>query len=378
MLTSPKEYRRTITDQVGSEHWFRRLSIEPVLFILIIVLLVLSSFIVYSAVGEDITVFYNHLRNIFIGLCVLVLLSRFPTRYFFKISGGLYLVSILLLLVVELFGVTINGSKRWLSFYFLNFQPTELAKFSISIFVCNFIARQDWPLTFVPLVKVSLILFIPVILIAKQPDLGSSILVTTGSVVAIFLAGISWRYIATFFILIMAFLPAAWLWLLKGYQKQRIMTLINPEADVFGSGWNIVQSKTAIGSGGISGKGWMQGTQSHLEFLPEGHTDFIISVYSEEFGFLGLALIVVLYSAIFFRCMWICKVATTTVNQLLAAVFSMIFFFSFFVNTGMVSGLLPVVGIPLPLMSYGGTSIVTFLFSFGILMSIWRESRPHI
>ena len=352
----------------------KTVGLEPIIFIALLILIVLSCFVVYSAAGDEISIFQRHLRNIAIGLVIMVLFSRFPVTIFNEIATAMYFIAIALLLVVELFGLTINGSKRWLSLYFFNFQPTEFAKFSISIFICSYIVKQDIPLSLPVAAKSFLFILIPAFLIGRQPDLGSAIILFMGSFVAIFLAGISWRILLSFFIMLLASLPVAWLWVLKPYQKQRVLTLINPEDDILGSGWNIVQSQTAIGSGGLSGKGWLQGTQSHLEFLPEGHTDFIISVYSEEFGFIGLLSIVLIYSIIFFRSLWICKMASNNFNKLLAGVIAMIFFFAFFVNSAMVSGILPIVGIPLPLVSYGGTSTVTFLFSFGILMSIWRES----
>ena len=212
-------------------------------------------------------------------------------------------------------------------------------------------------------------------LIIQQPDLGTSLLVGMAGIFVVFFAGISWKLITAFFALVSVSAPLMWLFVMRDYQKQRVLTLLDPESDPLGAGWNIIQSKTAIGSGGVDGKGWLQGTQSHLEFLPESHTDFIVAVLAEEFGFIGMLALITLYFLIILRCLYIAVMAQDSFSRLVAGALTMTFFLYVFVNIGMVSGLLPVVGVPLPLISYGGTSAITLLAAFGVLMSIQTHRR---
>jgi len=370
-----REYHHNLDASIDHKTIWQKHAIDPILTVLIIALVTLSCFTVFSAVGDNTTMFYKHLRNLFIGIVCLLIVSQIKTNNYIKVVGFLYLVSVLLLVMVKFFGVSINYSQRWLDLHFFNFQPTELAKVVTPIYICKLIVNQEYPLSFKLLLQVLVIMLIPFLLIAGQPDLGSALLLAIGSFTALFIAGISWTYITVILTLSISSIPIVWNLLLHDYQKQRILTLFNPEKDILGSGWNIVQSKTAIGSGGFNGKGWLQGTQSHLDFLPEGHTDFIISVYSEEFGFKGFILLFCLYIALFLRACWISQIANSRFNKLIAGIICITLLFAFFVNCGMVSGILPVVGIPLPLFSYGGTSLLTYMFSFGILLSIWREAK---
>jgi len=220
-----------------------------------------------------------------------------------------------------------------------------------------------------------LIVLLPMAMIILQPDLGTSLLVGAAGIFVIFFAGMSWKVISAFFAMVSVSAPLMWFFVMRDYQKQRVLTLLDPQSDPLGAGWNIIQSKTAIGSGGLDGKGWLQGTQSHLEFLPESHTDFIVAVLAEEFGFLGMAALIILYFMIILRCLYIAVTAQDSFSRLLAGALTMTFFLYIFVNIGMVSGLLPVVGVPLPLISYGGTSAITLLAAFGVLMSIQTHRR---
>jgi rod shape determining protein RodA len=220
-----------------------------------------------------------------------------------------------------------------------------------------------------------LIVILPMAMIIMQPDLGTSLLVGAAGIFVIFFAGMSWKLIGAFLGLVSVSAPLMWFFVMRDYQKQRVLTLLDPQSDPLGAGWNIIQSKTAIGSGGFEGKGWLQGTQSHLEFLPESHTDFIVAVLAEEFGFLGIVCLLGLYLLIIFRCLYIAAMAQDSFSRLLAGALTMTFFIYIFVNVGMVSGLLPVVGVPLPLISYGGTSSVTLMAAFGVLMSIHTHRR---
>jgi rod shape determining protein RodA len=238
-----------------------------------------------------------------------------------------------------------------------------------------YLSRYYLPPTFPRVMLGLLIVVLPMALIILQPDLGTSLLVGMAGVYVVFFAGISWKLITAFFAMVSVSAPLMWFFVMRDYQKQRVLTLLDPQSDPLGAGWNIIQYKTAIGSGGLDGKGWLQGTQSHLEFLPESHTDFIVAVLAEEFGFLGMAALIILYFMIILRCLYIAVTAQDSFSRLLAGALTMTFFLYIFVNIGMVSGLLPVVGVPLPLISYGGTSAITLLAAFGVLMSIQTHRR---
>jgi len=238
-----------------------------------------------------------------------------------------------------------------------------------------YLSRYYLPPTFSRVMLGLVIVLMPMALIILQPDLGTSLLVGAAGIFVVFFAGISWKLISAFFAIVAVSAPLMWFFVMKEYQKQRVLTLLDPQSDPLGAGWNIIQSKTAIGSGGLDGKGWLQGTQSHLEFLPESHTDFIVAVMAEEFGFIGMLILITLYFLIILRCLYIASTAQDSFSRLLGGALSMTFFMYVFVNIGMVSGLLPVVGVPLPLISYGGTSAITLLAAFGILMSIQTHRR---
>jgi len=268
-----------------------------------------------------------------------------------------------------LVGVGAKGAQRWLELPGFRFQPSEIMKLVLPMMVAAWLTRQQLPPTFRHLCVALLLLAVPTAMIMKQPDLGTSLLIAASGVFVILLSGVYWRWIFAALGLMAAALPALWA-IMRDYQRQRVLTFLDPESDPLGSGWNIIQSKTAIGSGGLSGKGWLSGTQSQLDFLPESHTDFIIAVIGEELGMTGVLVLLAIYLLIIARGLIIAVQAQDSFSRLLAGSITLTFFVYVFVNIGMVSGLLPVVGVPLPMVSYGGTSIVTLMAGFGILMSI--------
>lgn len=286
----------------------------------------------------------------------------------------LYLLGVLLLLGVELFGVTAKGAKRWLDIGFTRIQPSELMKIAIPMMLAWFFhtTRNRWQ-GHTPHLLAAIILVIPVALVGRQPDLGTAILVASAGAFTIYLAGLSWRIIIGGTIIGIAALPLLWI-NMKPYQQQRVLTMLDPTDDPLGKGFHIIQSTIAVGSGGVEGKGWLKGTQSHLDFVPERTTDFIFSVYAEEFGLVGTAVLLLLYTALIARGLVIASQAQGTFARLLAGSMTMIFFTYAFVNIGMVIGILPVVGVPLPFMSYGGTALVTLGLGCGFLMCIAREN----
>ncbi|WP_022941099.1 rod shape-determining protein RodA [Psychromonas hadalis] len=351
---------------------FYRLHIDPWLLIGIFCLMTLSLITLYS-VSPDWVI--PQLIRLVIALSVMLAMAQIPPEVYQRWTPAIFIISVLLLIAVLVFGHTGKGAQRWLDLGFTKFQPSEIMKLIMPFGVAYYISRYTLPITFKKAVIALLIVIIPTLLIAKQPDLGTSILVASSGLFVLFLSGISWFYIAIAVTAVLAFAPVLWFYLMHDYQRTRVMTLFNPEADPLGAGYHIIQSKIAIGSGGVWGKGWQQGTQSQLEFLPERHTDFIFSVFSEEFGFMGILLLLTIYLFIIGRGLWIANQAQDAFTKLVAGGIILTFFVYIFVNIGMVSGLLPVVGVPLALISYGGTSIVTLLAGFGVLMSFNTHKR---
>lgn len=356
--------------------FWQKLHIDIYLLLALIGLSLAGLFVLYSASGADWGAVYRQGVRFALGFVVLFIIAQFDPRIFQQWSGVGYLGGVLLLVAVEIMGTGAKGAQRWLDIPGLfRFQPSEVMKIAVPVMMAWYISRYSLPPKFRHIIVAALILFVPFILILNQPDLGTSLLIAASGIFVIFLAGLSWKIITAAGVLAIASLPAIWLFVLRDYQKTRVLTLFNPESDPLGAGWNIIQSKTAIGSGGIYGKGYLQGTQSQLDFLPESHTDFIIAVLSEEFGFIGALVLLALYICVIVRGMIISLRGRDNFCRLLAGSLTLTFFIYVFVNIGMVSGLLPVVGVPLPLVSYGGTSIVTLLGSFGILMSISTHQR---
>ena len=289
------------------------------------------------------------------------------------VSPYIFSITVVLLIGVAFFGVGAKGAQRWLDLGFIRFQPSEVMKVAMPLAVAWWLSKKALSPARRELLIAFLMVSLPSLLILGQPDLGTSLLVAISGLSVIFMAGIQWRYILSMLFLTGLSIWPAWLFVLKDYQKQRVLTLFNPESDRLGAGWNIIQSKTAIGSGGWEGLGWTQGSQAQLDFLPEGHTDFIIAVLAEEFGFRGVALLFLLYALILVRGLIISWRAQSSFARLLAGALIATFFFGLIVNLGMVSGLLPVVGVPLPMVSWGGTAMVSMMIAFGMLMAISTE-----
>lgn len=347
----------------------KALHIDYTLLGLLLILISFGLLILYSASNANMgMIMRQSFRLIFAALIMLALAFVPPHKY--KVwTPWIYGLGLALLIAVMVMGKIGKGAQRWLELGLFRFQPSEIMKLAVPMMAAWFFDRQSHPSSFKSICIAGLIIFIPALLIAKQPDLGTAIMVASAGLCVIFIAGIRFKIILLIALLIGSAVPLVW-HVMHDYQKQRIYTLLDPEQDPLGSGYHIIQSKIAIGSGGLMGKGWQEGSQSHLNFLPEHATDFIFAVNGEEFGFVGGLAIIVLIVLISLKSLNIASNAQTTFTRLLAASLAMSFFFSGFVNIGMVMGIIPVVGIPLPLVSYGGTAMVTFLASFGVLMSI--------
>ncbi len=354
---------------------FFRLRIDWPLLIALLLLATIGLFVLYSASGQNMAVVQAQGLRILLAFFIMLLLAQIAPYGIQFWSPWLYGLGLLLLLAVLLMGEIGKGAQRWLDLGLVTFQPSEIMKLAVPMMIAWYFAEAPLPPNRKRLSIAGVLLIIPTLLVAKQPDLGTALLIASSGIFVLLLAGLSLRFISIFLFLILACTPIAWNYLLHDYQRQRILTFINPENDPLGAGYHIIQSTIAIGSGGIYGKGWLNGTQSHLDFLPERSTDFIFAVLSEEFGFLGVISLLSLYAFIIARGLIIASQAQHTFGRLLAGSITMTFFVYVFVNIGMVSGILPVVGVPLPLVSYGGTSVVTLLAGFGILMSIHTHRK---
>lgn len=367
----------------GSDHSLGRpksiwatLHLDPVLLALLLLLVGGGLFILYSGADRNLAVVKAQGIRLVVAFVVMFVFAQLDPAVFRRWAPWLYVAGLAGLVAVLLVGVGAKGAQRWLALPGLpRFQPSELMKLVVPMMAAWYLSRYYLPPTFSRVTVGLLLVLIPMVLIIQQPDLGTSLLVGMAGVFVVFFAGMSWKLISAFFGVVAVSAPLMWLYVMRDYQKQRVLTLLDPESDPLGAGWNIIQSKTAIGSGGMDGKGWLQGTQSHLEFLPESHTDFIVAVLAEEFGFVGMVLLMAVYFLIILRCLYIAATAQDSFSRLLAGALTMTFFIYIFVNVGMVSGLLPVVGVPLPLISYGGTSGVTLMAAFGVLMSIHTHRR---
>ena len=352
------------------------LHLDPVLMFLLLLLVGGGLFVLYSGADRNIDVIKAQGIRLAVAFGVMLVFAQLDPAVFRRWSPWLYVLGLAGLVAVLLVGVGAKGAQRWLAIPGLpRFQPSELMKLVVPMMAAWYLSRYFLPPTFGRVMVGLLIVLLPMFLIVQQPDLGTSLLVGMAGIFVVFFAGMSWKLIAAFFGLVSVSAPLMWFFVMRDYQKQRVLTLLDPQSDPLGAGWNIIQSKTAIGSGGMDGKGWLQGTQSHLEFLPESHTDFIVAVLAEEFGFVGMMLLMAVYFLIILRCLYIAVSAQDSYARLLAGALTMTFFIYIFVNVGMVSGLLPVVGVPLPLISYGGTSGVTLMAAFGVLMSIHTHRR---
>jgi rod shape determining protein RodA len=353
----------------------QRLHLDFFLLLLLFALTSIGLTVLYSASGHNLASVEKQGSFFIIAYIVMLVVAQIPVDFLRRSAAIAYFGGLILLLAVMLFGDISMGAQRWLQIGGFRFQPSEIMKLAMPITVAAFLSATELPPRFKQVaISVALIL-LPVIIIMEQPDLGTAILVLVSGTVILFFAGLPWLYILGAFLVFIASLYPIWHYVLHDYQRQRVLTMLDPSQDPLGTGWNIIQSKTAIGSGGLSGKGWMQGTQSRLDFLPEGHTDFIIAVLSEEFGLFGVLLLLSVYLLVVIRGMMIAINSQNTFSRLLAAGISTTFFVYVFVNMGMVSGMLPVVGVPLPLISQGGTAIVALFAGFGMLMAISTEKK---
>ena len=349
------------------------LHIDPWLMLPLIALSLSGLFVLYSASGQSDTMLMTQIRNLGVAFFVLLVTAQLKVATLKGVSPYIFSITVVLLIGVAFFGVGAKGAQRWLDLGFIRFQPSEVMKVAMPLAVAWWLSKKALAPARRELLIAFLMVALPSLLILGQPDLGTSLLVAISGLSVIFMAGIQWRYILSMLFLTGLSIWPAWLFVLKDYQKQRVLTLFNPESDRLGAGWNIIQSKTAIGSGGWEGLGWTQGSQAQLDFLPEGHTDFIIAVLAEEFGFRGVALLFLLYALILVRGLIISWRAQSSFARLLAGALIATFFFGLIVNLGMVSGLLPVVGVPLPMVSWGGTAMVSMMIAFGMLMAISTE-----
>ena len=345
---------------------------------MLLLLLIISAYgllILYSALGQQIEPVISQSIKIMIGLGVMLVIAQISPSVYMRLAPWIFLLGLIALVLIYFFGIEIKGSRRWLRIPGItNFQPSEIMKLILPLILAWYFQDRHLPPKVRHVFWSLVIIIIPVMLIAFQPDLGTSLIIAASGLFVLLLAGVSWRLVFSAIGLAVIAAPALW-FVLRDYQRTRILTLLDPESDPLGAGWNIIQSKTAIGSGGLFGKGLFEGTQSNLDFLPESQTDFIIAVLGEELGLAGVVVLLILYLLLIGRGVILSVQAQDTFGRLLSGSITFTFFVYVFVNMGMVSGILPVVGVPLPFVSYGGTSIITLFAGFGILMSVHTHRR---
>ena len=364
--------------------FYKFFKIDTPLFIFIILLSSLGLLILYSSSGGSMNLVYKQLIHLGLATSVMLIIAQIPPILFLRSAPILIILGIILLILVLFFGSSGGGAQRWLDIGIIRFQPSEIMKIIVPITIAAILSEKTLPPRAFPVIISLVVISTVVLLIARQPDLGTALLIGASGVYVLFFSGfrikivkniwLNLTILLSFFISILYF---AWNYLLIAYQKKRILTLFNPESDPLGSGYHIIQSKIAIGSGGLTGKGLTQGSQSQLDFVPEQSTDFIFSVLAEELGFLGFMLLIIIYSFIIYRCFSLSLRCEDNFSRLLGSSLTFVFFTYIFVNIGMVSGLVPVVGVPLPLISYGGSSLMTLMASFGIIMSIHKHKSPR-
>jgi rod shape determining protein RodA len=348
--------------------------IDGTLLAIVLALVALGLATLYSASDESLARVSAQLVNLAVALVLMWIAARIPPQTLMRFAGPAYLAGIALLVAVALFGDVVHGARRWLSLGFTRFQPSEMMKLALPMMLAWYFHKNESQLRLRDFALAGVLLAVPVLLIARQPDLGTAVLVGAAGFFVIFFAGIGWKVLAGLGVVGLASLAPLW-GLLHDYQRRRILTLLDPTQDPLGAGYHIIQSTIAVGSGGVTGKGWLRGTQTHLEFIPERHTDFIFAVYSEEFGLIGNLVLLALYMLLITRGLMIAANAPTFFARLLAASITLMFFTYAFVNMGMVCGILPVVGVPLPFVSYGGTAMATLFLGIGILMSVRRHRK---
>lgn len=348
--------------------------IDPVLMGALSLLMLTSLVLLYSASGGSWDRVFGQVVNILVALTALWLIANMPLHYLMRMALPVYVIGMVLLIAVALFGEINNGARRWLDIGVATIQPSELMKIAVPLMLAWYFEKHEATLTLKNYFIATVLLILPVLLILRQPDLGTASLIAASGFYVLFLGGLSWRIMLALLVAALASAPVMWS-MMHDYQRQRILTLFDPAQDALGRGYHTIQATIAVGSGGIFGKGYLNGTQTQLDFLPERTTDFIFAAYSEEFGLFGNLLLLGLYLFVIARGFVITANASTYFTRLTAGSITLTFFTYTFVNMGMVSGILPVVGVPLPLISYGGTSMVTLMMSFGMLMSIHTHQK---
>lgn len=349
-------------------------NIDSILFILLFFISIFGLLVLYSATNQSLQYVENQFYRILFGFIVMIFISKIPASSIRMFAPHLFLLTVFLLLMVSLFGTKINGATRWLNLYFFNFQPSELAKLTVPMFLAFFIQDNSLIKSNRNIIISICILLIPALLILKQPDLGTSLLIFSSGFVILFVSGFPFAFMFYGLTLVMLSFPLIWFYILKDYQKDRITTMFNPESDPLGSGYHIIQSKTSIGSGGFWGQGWLEGKQTHLSYVPEQHTDFIFAVLGEEFGLVGFLFLSAFYFCLITRVFYLIKGMKFLFYKLTSIGLISAIIFYIFVNIGMVSGILPVVGLPLPFISYGGSSLLILFLIFGIISSFSNDS----
>jgi len=364
--------RRKSTRVLG---FVRGMHLDWPLFSGLMILVIVGLVVLYSAGGQDWEIMYRQILRLSLAFVIMFMIAQISPHHIEFWTPWFYGLGVILLLAVLLFGDVGKGAQRWLDLGFFRFQPSEMMKLAVPMMVAWYLSEKAMPPTLSRIVVAMIIIMVPVLLIAKQPDLGTSLLVGSAGALVLLLTGISWIWIGGAMMAAAGAAPVMWFYFMHDYQRQRVLTFLNPESDPLGSGYHIIQSKIAIGSGGLYGKGWLNGTQSQLDFLPERSTDFIFAVFAEEFGLIGILFLLSMFMFIVMRGLRIAYQAQDTYTRLLAGSLTLTFMVYIFVNIGMVSGILPVVGIPLPLISYGGTSMVTLMAGFGVLMAIHTHRK---
>ena len=364
--------QRTLT---GSARLLLALHLDGPLFVALCLLVAIGITVVFSASGRSVGMLEAQLFRFGLAVVAMVMLAQIPPRLIRGATPWVYLLGLILLLIVMLTGHVAMGAQRWLDLGFVRFQPSEIMKLAVPLACAWYLNERPLPPSFTSVVIVAVAILVPTIIIAEQPDLGTSLLVAAAGGMVILLAGLSVKLIAGVIALLIPTGYVAWQFLLHDYQRQRVLTFLDPQTDPLGSGYHIIQSQIAIGSGGVFGKGYLNGSQAQLEFLPERSTDFIFAVIGEEWGLIGLTTVIGLYLFVIARALYLAAESQDTFSRLASGSLALTFAVYVFVNTGMVTGLLPVVGVPLPLVSYGGTSMVTLMAGFGILMSLCAKRK---
>jgi rod shape determining protein RodA len=363
--------RRTMT---ATTRLMRALQLDGVLLVALISVGLFGLFVLYSAAGDNTALWFSQLARFGIGVAVMIALAGVPDHFLRMLAPAAFLLGLVLLAMVAVAGDVGKGAQRWLDIGIVRFQPSEIMKLAVPMMCAWYLHQRPLPPSLRDVIVVLLMILVPVLLIAEQPDLGTAVLVAAAGLFVLVLGGLSPVYLLTGVAVVGAAIPLVWSQL-HDYQRQRVLTLLDPQSDALGAGYHIIQSQIAIGSGGMFGKGWTNGSQAQLEFLPERSTDFIFAVIGEELGLLGLVALLAAYLFIVARGLYMASQCRDAFTRLLSGSIALTFFVYVFVNAGMVTGLLPVVGVPLPLVSYGGTSLVTLLAGFGILMSLYSSRK---